>query len=346
MLASPAACRERWAGMTPSAATGGQPEVSVFVPVHNEEANIEPLLDRLYPVLDGMFPNRPDSYEVVVVNDGSRDGSLARLRAEVPRRRNLVVVDLRRNYGQTAAMKAGIDIARGRVLVSLDADLQNFPEDIPALLAKLDEGFDVVSGWRKDRKDAKVRRNFLSAVANGIISRVSGVRLNDYGCTLKAYRSEVIKEVRLFGEMHRFIPIYAHWMGARIAELPVRHAARSAGQSKYGMERIFKVMCDMVTIKFLDRYLAKPIYVFGAFTAGFGVLAVAVFALSLYLKFARGVSMILTPLPTLAGVLLLAAVMSLLLGLVAEIVVRIYFETRGGNAYSVRNVWRAPGGES
>lgn len=327
--------------MTTSDATGNQPEVSIFVPVHNEEANIVPLLDRLYPVLEAMFPGRPDEYEVVVVNDGSRDGSLACLKSEVSRRRNLVVVDLRRNYGQTAAMKAGIDVARGRVLVSLDADLQNFPEDIPALLAKLKEGFDVVSGWRKERKDAKVRRNLLSAVANGIISRVSGVKLNDYGCTLKAYRADVIKEVRLFGEMHRFIPIYAHWMGARIAELPVRHAPRTAGHSKYGMERIFKVLCDMVTIKFLDRYLAKPIYVFGGFALGFGALSVATVALSIYLKFSRGISMILTPLPTLAGVLLLAAVMSLLLGLVAEIVVRIYFETRGGNAYSVRNIMRS-----
>jgi dolichol-phosphate mannosyltransferase len=248
---------------------------------------------------------------------------------------------LRRNFGQTAAMMAGIEAARGRVLVSLDADLQNYPEDIPALLAKLDEGFDVVSGWRRDRKDAKVRRNFLSRVANGIISWFSGVRLNDYGCTLKAYRCEVIKEVRLFGEMHRFIPIYAHWMGARITELPVRHAARSVGQSKYGMERIFKVVCDLITIKFLDRFLTKPIYVFGTFALGGAALSVLVLALSLYLKFALGISMIQTPLPLLSGILLLAAVMSVLLGLVAESIVRIYFETRGGMAHSVRKIWRS-----
>ena len=204
-------------------------DLSVFIPVHNEVGNIERLMERLYAVLEKHYGTQPGHFEVIVVNDGSTDGSMADLKAELARRSGLVIVDLRRNFGQTAAMMAGIDAARGRVLVSLDADLQNFPEDIPLLLAKLEEGFDVVSGWRRDRKDAKVRRNFLSSVANELISRISGVRLNDYGCTLKAYRREVIKEVRLYGEMHRFIPIYAHWMGARIAEIPVRHAARSAG---------------------------------------------------------------------------------------------------------------------
>jgi glycosyltransferase involved in cell wall biosynthesis len=316
-------------------------DLSVFIPVHNEAGNIGRLMERLYAVLLQHYGNQANRFEVIAVNDGSTDGSLAELKAELLRRPGLVIVDLRRNFGQTAAMMAGIDAAQGRVLVSLDADLQNYPEDIPALLAKLDEGFDVVSGWRRDRKDAKVRRNFLSSVANGIISWFSGVKLNDYGCTLKAYRRDVIKEVRLYGEMHRFIPIYAHWMGARITEIPVRHAARSAGASKYGMERIFKVVCDLITIRFLDRFLAKPIYVFGACAFGFGALSVLTLAISLYLKFAKGTSMIQTPLPTLSGVFLLAGVMSLLLGLMAEIVVRIYFETRGGNAYTVRKVWRA-----
>lgn len=315
------------------------PELTVFIPVHNEAGNIAPLMSRLYAVLERAFPERPDRFEVVVVDDGSTDESMAQLRAELPQRPSLRVIELRRNYGQTAAMMAGIDAARGRVLVSLDADLQNYPEDIPFLLQKLGEGYDVVSGWRQDRQDAKVQRNFLSSVANAIISKVSGVHLNDYGCTLKAYQAEVIKEVRLFGEMHRFIPIYAHWQGARITEIPVRHAARKVGRSKYGMERVFKVVCDMITIKFLDRYLAKPIYVFGAFGFGFALLSVLVLALSLYLKFGHGISMIQTPLPLLSGIFLLAGVMSLLLGLVAEIVVRIYFETRGGNAYAVRRMW-------
>jgi dolichol-phosphate mannosyltransferase len=238
-------------------------------------------------------------------------------------------------------MMAGIDAAQGNVLVSLDADLQNYPEDIPVLLAKLDEGFDVVSGWRRERKDAKIRRNFLSSVANGIISYFSRVRLNDYGCTLKAYRREVIKNVRLYGEMHRFIPIYAHWMGARIAEIPVRHAARSAGVSKYGAERIFKVVLDLITIRFFDRYLTKPIYVFGMFALAALAFSVLVLGISLFLRFRLGISMIQTPLPLLSGICLLTAVMSVLLGLVAEIIVRIYFETRGGAAYAVRKVWRS-----
>lgn len=314
-------------------------DLSIFIPLHNEAGNIKPLFERLYPVLMQLYGGRTDRFEVIVVNDGSTDQSMAELKAELTSRPGLVLVDLRRNFGQTAAMMAGIDAARGRVLVSLDADLQNYPEDIPALLEKLKEGYDVVSGWRRDRKDAKIKRTFLSRVANGIISWLSGVRLNDYGCTLKAYRREVIKEVRLYGEMHRFIPIYAHWMGARIAEIPVRHAVRSAGQSKYGMERIFKVVCDLMTIKFFDRYLTKPIYVFGTFAVAAASLSILVLALSLYLKYAKGISMIQTPLPLLSGICLLAAVMSVLLGLVAEIIVRIYFETRGGTAHSVRKIW-------
>jgi glycosyltransferase involved in cell wall biosynthesis len=328
-------------GSALTAANGQRPELTVFIPVHNEAGNIQPLMERLYGVLHSLFPDSGERYEVVVVDDGSTDASLAELRAELAHRPSLRIVELRRNYGQTAAMMAGIDASRGRVLVSLDSDLQNFPEDIPRLLEKLAEGFDVVSGWRQNRQDARLRRNLLSSVANAIISRVSGVHLNDYGCTLKAYRAEVLKDVRLFGEMHRFIPIYARWQGARIAEIPVRHAARTAGRSKYGMERVFKVVCDMITIKFLERYLAKPIYVFGVFGFGFATLSVLVLALSLYLKFGHGISMIQTPLPLLSGILLLAGVMSLLLGLVAEIVVRIYFETRGGNAYAVRQVWHS-----
>ena len=316
-------------------------DLSVFIPVHKEVGNIERLMDRLYAVLLQHYAGRPGRFEVIVVNDGSTDGSMAELKAELTRRPGLVIVDLRRNFGQTAAMMAGIDAAQGRVLVSLDADLQNFPEDIPALLAKLDEGFDVVSGWRRDRKDAKVRRNFLSSVANEIISRISGVKLNDYGCTLKAYRREVIKEVRLYGEMHRFIPIYAHWMGARITEIPVRHAARSAGVSKYGVERIFKVVLDLITIKFFDRYLAKPIYVFGLFAVGAFAASLLVLGISLYLKFRFGTSMIQTPLPLLSGIFLLVGMMCILLGLVAEIIVRIYFETRGGSAYTIRATLRS-----
>ena len=238
--------------------------LSVITPIHNEEKNIPILLDQLFEVLAEIgLP-----FEIIAVNDGSRDGSLARLRDRAALQPQLKVIDFRRNFGQTAAVMAGIDHANGDVIISIDADLQNDPQDIPILLAKLAEGFDVVSGWRVDRKDGKLRRNFVSRVANTLISRISGVRLHDYGCTLKAYRSDVIKDVRLYGEMHRFIPIYASWMGAKVVEIPVRHNPRRHGRSHYGLERIAKVILDLIVVTFLDRYFTKPIYVFG----GFGIV--------------------------------------------------------------------------
>src|SRR5258706_15611392 len=196
--------------------------LSILIPIYNEEENIPPLFAALFPVLDRMG----DSFEIIAVDDGSRDGSMKVLRAVAAERRELKLVKFRRNSGQTAAIMAAIDHASGEGLISIDADLQNDPEDIPRLIAKLDEGFDVVSGWRKHRKDAAIRRNLVSRVANRLISRISGVRLNDYGCTLKAYRRHVIKDVRLYGEMHRFIPIYASWQGAVVTEIPVNHRAR------------------------------------------------------------------------------------------------------------------------
>ena len=228
------------------------------------------------------------------MNDGSNDRSLERLREQASSLPRLRIVDLRRNFGQTAALMAGIDHARGDVVVMIDADLQNDPEDIPALLEKIREGYDVVSGWREDRKDAPLRRNFVSRVANSLISRISGVPLADYGCTLKAYRRDILQGVRLYGEMHRFIPIYASWMGAKIVEVPRAASSRAeAGKSKYGLERVFKVLLDLIVVKFLDRHFVKPIYVFG----GFGVFSFALCVMStlwmLYLKLAEGVSMIL-----------------------------------------------------
>jgi dolichol-phosphate mannosyltransferase len=248
------------------------------------------------------------------------------------------IVNFRRNYGQTAAMMAGIDHASGDIIVAIDADLQNDPDDIPTLLAKLDEGFDVVSGWRRDRKDAAVRRNLVSRIANRVISRISGVRLNDYGCTLKAYRKEVIKGVRLYGEMHRFIPIYAAWQGARVTELPVRHHPRQFGRSKYGLERIVKVVLDLMVVKFLDRHFVKPIYVFGGFGMfSFGLSALAALYM-LYLKFAEGLSMIQTPLPLLSAMAFLVGAMSLLMGLLAEMLVRVYFESQNRAPYLVKDL--------
>jgi glycosyltransferase involved in cell wall biosynthesis len=314
--------------------------ISVIVPIYNEQESVAPLCGALFDVLDSIG-NR---FEIICINDGSTDRSMDALQEIAKERKELRVVNFRRNYGQTAAIMAGIDYASGSVIVSIDADLQNDPRDIPTLLAKMDEGFDVVCGWRKDRQDAAIRRNFVSRVANRIISQISGVQLHDFGCTLKAYRSEIVKDVRLYGEMHRFVPIYASWMGARVCEIPVRHHARKFGKSKYGLERIFKVMLDLVVVKFLDQYLVKPIYVFG----GFGLLSllfsILLTAFMTWLKFFEGVSMIQTPLPLLTALTFLVGVQSILLGLIAEILVRTYFEARERRAYSVRGTLNFPSG--
>jgi glycosyltransferase involved in cell wall biosynthesis len=316
-----------------SQATAPAPtSLSVITPIYNEEKNISILIDQLLAVLQTL--QKP--FEIIAINDGSRDGSLAELRKQAAFYPELKVVDFRRNYGQTAAIMAGIDHASGDVIISIDADLQNDPRDIPGLLAKLDEGFDVVSGWRKDRQDEAFRRNFLSRIANGVISSISGVRLHDYGCTLKAYRSDVVKDVRLYGEMHRFIPIYASWMGAKVVDMPVRHYARRHGRSNYGLERIFKVILDLIVVKFLDRYMVKPIYVFG----GFGILSLFFGAISfvamIVLKVVDNISMISTPLPLVTVMAVMTGVSSILMGLLAEMLVRTYFESQQRTNYHVR----------
>jgi glycosyltransferase involved in cell wall biosynthesis len=308
--------------------------VSVVVPVFNEEDSIAPLCSTLDEVLRTV--GKP--YKIILVNDGSVDRSRDEIIKAAKLYPQLIGINLRRNYGQTAALMAGIDHARGDVIVLIDADLQNDPKDIPRLLAKLDEGYDVVSGWRRERKDAAVRRNFVSRVANALISWISGVHLHDYGCTLKAYRYDVIKGVRLYGEMHRFIPIYASWMGARVTELPVAHHPRKFGKSKYGLDRVVKVILDLLVVKFLDRHMVKPIYIFG----GFGLLSLLISMMSgiwmLYLKFFDHLSMIQTPLPLLTVFSLLIAVMSVLMGLIAEMLVRTYFESQQRAAYDVKSI--------
>jgi glycosyltransferase involved in cell wall biosynthesis len=309
-----------------------QLEISVIIPVFNEEESVGELCTSVLNVLQHLkLP-----FEIIAIDDGSTDRSRNVLLAVAKTAPELKIIEFRRNYGQTAALMAGIDYASGKVIVSIDADLQNDPQDIPALLQKIEEGYDVASGWRVDRKDAAISRNFLSRIANWLISRISGVRLNDYGCTLKAYRADVIRGIRLYGEMHRFIPIYANWMGATVIEVPVRHNPRRAGESKYGLERIIKVLLDLMVVKFLDRHFVKPIYVFG----GFGLLSILISCLSflymLYLKFVEGLSMILTPLPLLTAMTFLVGILSILMGLVAEMLVRTYFESQGRSAYLVR----------
>ncbi|HSS29198.1 MAG TPA: glycosyltransferase family 2 protein [Usitatibacter sp.] len=307
--------------------------LSITVPIYNEAQNLEPLHQRLVAALEPL--GQP--FEVVLVNDGSTDGSDRALDALAARDSRVKVVHLRRNYGQTAAMMAGIRYASGEIIIPMDGDLQNDPADIPKLLAKLDEGFDVVSGWRKDRKDAAIRRNFLSRVANHLISRISGVRLHDYGCSLKAYRRDVVKGVKLYGEMHRFIPIYATWEGGKVAEVVVSHHPRVHGQSKYGVDRVVKVLLDLIVVQFLARYASRPIYLFGGCGVASLLLALVAGLWAVYLKYFEATSFIQTPLPLLVVLLTLTGGISILMGLLAEIIMRTYYESQGKAVYDVRS---------
>jgi glycosyltransferase involved in cell wall biosynthesis len=306
--------------------------ISVTVPVYNEAESLPTLAGRV----TGVLKETGQPWELIFVNDGSHDTSeavLDRLAAENPA---IKVVHFRRNYGQTAAMMAGFDFAQGDVIIPMDGDLQNDPADIPKLLAKLDEGYDVCSGWRKDRQDNALQRNLPSIMANRLISFVSGVELHDFGCSLKAYRADVIKSVRLYGEMHRFLPIYAYWHGARITEVTVNHFARQSGQSNYGLERVLKVLADLVVVKFLDSYAEKPMYVFGAVgLVSFFVSFIAGLS-AIYLKFFANKSFIETPLPLLCVMSALTGVMCFLMGLLAEMIMRTFYESQGKNVYAVR----------
>ena len=305
--------------------------LSIVVPVYDEEQNLVPLTDQLLATLTDLGRD----FEIIFINDGSTDGSADVLDELAAGNDRIRVVHFKRNFGQTAAMMAGLDFASGDIIIPIDADLQNDPADIPRLLERLDQGYDVVSGWRKDRKDDTLRRNLPSWIANRIISRISGVRLHDYGCTLKAYRRSIVEDIRLYGEMHRFLPVYASWSGARTTELPVNHHPRKAGRSKYGLKRVIKVPLDLLVVKFLGDYSQKPIYVFGGFGLISHALALLTFALMIYYKFWGGKSFIETPLPTLAALLVLMGFMSMLLGLIAELVVRTYHESQDKPTYIV-----------
>jgi len=306
--------------------------LSIIIPVFNEQDNILPLHERVHAALKRVASD----YEVIFVNDGSTDATELNLKTVAASDPRYKVVTFQRNFGQTAAMMAGIDFARGDVIIPLDGDLQNDPADIPRLLDKLAEGYDVVSGWRRNRMDAAVTRNFPSKVANWLISRISGVPLHDYGCSLKAYRKHVVKGVKLYGEMHRFIPIYASWQGGKVTEIPVSHFPRVRGRSKYGLERTVKVVLDLIVVKFLASYANKPIYIFG----GFGLVSLAISFIAglsaLYLKFFENVSFILTPLPLLVALSFITGIMCILMGLIAEIIMRTYYESQGKQVYLVK----------
>jgi glycosyltransferase involved in cell wall biosynthesis len=306
--------------------------LSILIPVFNEEGNLHLLYEKLVSALKRA--GRP--YEVIFVDDGSSDGSLEILLDITKKNPNIKVVSFSRNFGQTAALSAGIDFSKGDILIPMDGDLQNDPEDILSLLQKIEEGYDVVSGWRKGRKDPLFTRRLPSLIANKIISWIGGVYLHDYGCTLKAYRRDILKNIRLYGEMHRFIPIYAQWIGARVSEIPVRHFPRVSGASKYGVSRVFKVILDLMVVKFLLSYSQKPIYVFG----GMGLLMILGALLAglyaIYLKFFEGTSFILTPLPLLCVLLLMLGFLSILMGFLAEILTRTYYESQGKPTYQIK----------
>jgi len=315
-------------------------DISVTIPIYNEAENIPVLYERVRGALERLGR----AWELVLVDDGSSDGSAALLDAIAAQDARITVVHFRRNYGQTAAFMAGINHARGDIIVPMDGDLQNDPDDIAKLLAKLDEGYDVVSGWRKDRKDNAIKRNLPSRMANSLISRVSGVHLHDYGCSLKAYRRDVLDGVKLYGEMHRFVPIYAAWNGARVTEIEVTHHPRLHGTSKYGLERVLKVVLDLIVVKFLFRYASKPIYVFG----GFGFLSILLGILAgcwaLGLKFFSGTSLIQTPLPLLSIFLSALGVVSVLMGLLAEMLNRTYHESQDKPVYRIGRIVRGTDG--
>jgi dolichol-phosphate mannosyltransferase len=311
--------------------TMARPEISVVIPLYNEAPNVGPLLTELFPALRAVGR----TFEVICVDDGSADGTFAALERFAQKEPGLRVIRFRRNFGQTAAMSAGIEGARGKVIVPMDGDMQNDPADIGRLLAELESGHDVVSGWRKERKDKEFGRKLPSQIANALISSVSGVRLHDYGCSLKAYRREVLEGVRLYGEMHRFIPVYASWQGAKVTEMVVNHRPRHAGRSKYGLGRTLKVVLDLLVVKFLASFMTRPIYFFGG--AGLGAIACGVlsFCAALFYKLAGEKDLVETPLPLLAVAFVLAGVICILMGVLAELIVRTYYESQGRRPYLI-----------
>lgn len=316
--------------------------LSLIIPVYNEEENLPFLFDSIQKTLQ---PTKK-SWEVIFVDDGSSDNSIDVLKSLAKKDpKHVRVVIFRRNFGQTAAISAGIDHAQGEIIVLLDADLQNDPADIPKLLAKLDEGYDLVSGWRKDRKDSRITRTLPSKIANWIISEVTGVHLHDFGCTLKVYHRDALEGFRLYGEMHRFIPVFAHSIGARITEMPVSHHPRKFGRANYGLDRTLKVLLDLFTVKFLLDYSHKPIRLFGGAGLGLSALGTA-FLLFLFIRrvfFA--VSVLASPFFLIGVMFFILGFQSVLMGLIAELLARTYHESQAKPTYTVREVFNIKRGK-
>ncbi len=323
-----------------------EPLLSVVVPVYNEVESVEALCGALHASLS----RQPRTYEIILVDDGSTDGTWPALVRLANRWPHLRCIRLRRNFGQTAAMSAGIDAARGGIIVTLDADLQNDPDDIPRLVELMSDDVDVVSGWRKDRKDPFLSRRLPSMLANGLISRITGVSLHDYGCTLKAYRAEVLRRVRLYGEMHRFIPALASWVGARVIEVPVRHHPRRFGRSKYGLSRTLRVVLDLITVKYLLRYSQRPMQAFGKIGLSLGLPGLALLAFMVaahlsYRLFGTGWAAELIKRPfwvISAFLLILMGVQFISIGLLAEVLSRTYHEAQAKPIYAIRETIESP----
>ncbi len=307
-------------------------QLSIVTPIYNEEENIKQLFIEIKEALIPLVLE----YEVIAVNDGSKDNSLKVLKEEALKDNRIKVISFKRNFGQTPAMVAGFDYARGEIIIPLDADLQNDPKDIPILLNKLTEGYDIVSGWRKNRQDKLISRKIPSWIANYIISKSTNVHLHDYGCTMKAYRKEFLKELKLYGEMHRFIPALAVWHGAKIAEVVTNHRERKYGQTKYGISRTFRVILDLLTVKFLTKYSTRPMHFFGGFGIFSFVLGVISFVLAIYLRIIGLATLIQTPLPLLAVFFCLAGMQLILMGLLAEMIMRNYFENQNKTTYIIK----------
>jgi glycosyltransferase involved in cell wall biosynthesis len=310
-------------------------EVSVVVPVLNEQDNLGPLHEQITRILTDKY-----DYEVVFVDDGCTDNSFEILSQLQKKDARIRIIRFRKNFGQTAALSAGFEHARGEIIVAMDADLQNDPADIPKMLTKLNEGFDVVSGWRKNRHDRLITRIVPSKIANWLIARITGVRLHDFGCTLKAYRREVLAETKLYGEMHRFIPALASWSGARIAEIEVNHRHRTSGAPKYGLGRTLKVILDLITVKFLGSFSTKPIYIFGGLGTASALGAVVSGLVVLYQKFISPshLSMNRNPLLVLTALLITTTIQFVLMGLIAELLVRTYHESQNRPTYVIKEI--------
>jgi len=308
-------------------------KISIIIPVYNEQDSIKSLIEQLIVLQQDI---QGKIIEIIFIDDGSNDDTNQIINTEQHNQPNMKIISLARNFGQTAAISAGIDNADGDILIVMDADLQNDPSDIPSLLEKLEDGYDVVSGWRKNRNDKYFSRILPSKIANWIISKISGVHLHDYGCTLKAYRKEILEGVKLYGEMHRFIPIYVAWQGGRVTEITVKHHHRKFGKSKYGISRTVSVIADLIFLKFMEKQFAHPIHLFGGFALLNFSFSILSFLFMIYFKYWGGKSFIQTPLPQLVILFVMIGILSMFMGFLAEILMRTYYESQNKVSYTIR----------